>query len=503
MRSGTGASEAAELSRLVARRVWINGLLAHGLVGVIAMLGYFVVTPFNFGAEGTRWIVRLFPILWLVFGFLAATEYFGVKRSFRTVREWVKEDRAPTAPEWRSTVGLARRLAMRTFLYWLAILAAVAAQLLFWPPFHITTSDKVRSLGAALVIAMNASVLSFLAAERAMRPVLARANTLDPSLVPGGIGLSARLALALVAVAGTPMTMVVTALVGATPEQIEKSGWVAVLAVGVGSTMAIALMFLVGRTLTEPLQRLRRAQAAIESGRLDASVPVDERGEMGLVLTGFNQMAAGLRERERIRDVFGRHVGSDVARLAMETDFAAGGQQCDATALFVDIIGSTALAEREDPNAVVDILNRFFEAVVRVVGAEGGFVNKFQGDGALCLFGAPVSHGDHAARGLRAARALALELAPLTEVRAAIGVSSGTMVAGNVGAIDRHEFTVIGDPVNEASRLTEEAKLHPSRVLASDRTIQGAGDAANGWIRGEAIALRGRSQPTITYSPYD
>ena len=89
------------------------------------------------------------------------------------------------------------------------------------------------------------------------------------------------------------------------------------------------------------------------------------------------------------------------------------------------------------------------------------------------------------------------------DVAAAIGISSGPVVAGNVGAIDRYEFTVVGDPVNEASRLTDEAKLHPSHVLASDRTIAAAGDAAQGWIRGEAIALRGRSQPTITYSPYD
>jgi adenylate cyclase len=169
--------------------------------------------------------------------------------------------------------------------------------------------------------------------------------------------------------------------------------------------------------------------------------------------------------------------------------------------MFVDIIGSTGLAQRKDPDAVVAILNRFFDAVVRVVAIEGGLVNKFQGDGALCIFGTPLPHDDHAARGLRAARALAVELAPMGDIAAAIGVSSGEVVAGNVGAADRYEFTVIGDAVNEASRLTEEAKLCASHVLASERTIRAAGAENNGWRPGETLQLRGRAEPTLTYVP--
>ena len=98
--------------------------------------------------------------------------------------------------------------------------------------------------------------------------------------------------------------------------------------------------------------------------------------------------------------------------------------------MFVDIIGSTGLAQSRDPDAVVAILNTFFDAVVRVVTAEGGLVNKFQGDGALGVFGAPTMLPDHAKRGLRAARALAAELATMGDIAAAIGVSSGEVVAG-------------------------------------------------------------------------
>jgi adenylate cyclase len=185
----------------------------------------------------------------------------------------------------------------------------------------------------------------------------------------------------------------------------------------------------------------------------------------------------------------------------MESDFATGGRQIQATAMFVDVIGSTGLAQRTDPDRVVEILNGFFETVVRCVGAEGGFVNKFQGDGALCIFGAPVEQSDHAARALRAARALAADLSSMGDIAAAIGVSSGLVVAGNVGAVDRYEFTVIGDPVNEAARLSDEAKHHPSHVLVSERTVLAAGAEALGWIAGDTLPLRGRAEPTRTFTP--
>jgi adenylate cyclase len=146
-------------------------------------------------------------------------------------------------------------------------------------------------------------------------------------------------------------------------------------------------------------------------------------------------------------------------------------------------------------------LNQFFGTVVRTVAAEGGWVNKFEGDGALCVFGAPAAQPDHAARALRAARALGRALA--ATMPAGIGVSSGRAVAGNVGAEQRYEYTVIGDPVNEAARLTEAAKQHPARVLASAAAVRAAGDEAANWVEIGAFELRGRSQPTVVYAPVE
>jgi adenylate cyclase len=209
-------------------------------------------------------------------------------------------------------------------------------------------------------------------------------------------------------------------------------------------------------------------------------------------------MVAGLRERELLHDLFGRQVGLDVAREALERQPSLGGRTQTVSALFVDVIGSTGIAEREDPERVVALLNRFFEVVVGVVDEHGGLVNKFEGDAALCVFGAPIEQTDHATRALRAARAIRGRLeADETGLDAAIGVASGTAVAGYVGSESRFEYTVIGDPVNEASRLTELAKQRPERLLASAQTMEEAGGPEAGlWDIDGDVVLRGRNTPT-------
>ena len=272
----------------------------------------------------------------------------------------------------------------------------------------------------------------------------------------------------------------------------------------VGALAGLATTTISARSLSEPLQALRSALAKIEQGELDASVTVDDAGEVGLLQSGFNRMAQGLRERERLRDLFGRHVGEEVARNALRhEDIALGGQIREAAVLFVDVIGSTSLAAEHDPSEVVARLNAFFAIVVECVSGHGGWVNKFEGDAALCVFGAPTSHPDAAGAALAAARELRTRLdAELTDLRAAIGVSAGEVVAGNVGAAERFEYTVIGDPVNEAARLSDLAKTAPGLVLASDAALARAGQAERIlWQLSREETLRGRARPTGIAAP--
>jgi adenylate cyclase len=205
-----------------------------------------------------------------------------------------------------------------------------------------------------------------------------------------------------------------------------------------------------------------------------------------------------LAERERLRDLFGRHVGREVARAALAGDLAPEGHEREIAALFIDLVGSTSLAWQRPPGEVVNVLNAFFRVVVDVVDAHGGVVSQFQGDAALCVFGAPVSRERPACDALGAGRELRVRLArEVPQVSFGIGVSAGRAVAGCVGAEARFEYTVIGDPVNEAARLCELAKTRPHRMLASQAALESAGAPEDArWRLGEAVTLRGRHAPT-------
>jgi adenylate cyclase len=236
----------------------------------------------------------------------------------------------------------------------------------------------------------------------------------------------------------------------------------------------------------------------VEDGDFEARVDIDDGSEVGLLEAGFNKMAEGLAEREQLRDLFGRHVGKEVASAALDGKVALGGELREVGVLFVDIVGSTTIAEERQAADVVGVLNSFFRIVVQVIEDNRGFVNKFEGDGALCVFGAPMAREDPAGAALCAARVLRERLqSELPDVDVGIGASAGRAVAGNVGAEERFEYTVIGDPVNEAARLSELAKRRPERMLAAGAAVAKAHwSEATRWRVGDSVTLRGRKAPT-------
>jgi adenylate cyclase len=327
--------------------------------------------------------------------------------------------------------------------------------------------------------------------EQRLRPVLARALEGQPVEGPGGLAMRRRLLLAWALGSGIPLLGV--ALTPAVRDRDAAYPWpVPVIALAAIGVLAGAVITTVAaRSIADPLEELRRGLRRVRAGDLDVTVTVDDTGEVGLLQSGFNEMAAGLRERERLADLFGRHVGEDVARRALDEGTALGGERREVTAFFVDLIGSTAMARERNPEDVVATLNQFFDAVVHAVTEHGGWVNKFEGDGALCVFGAPVEQADHAARAQRAALDLHADL-ERRGLDAGIGIASGPVVAGNVGTEQRYEYTIIGHTVNVAARLTDEAKRHAQRVLS---TTSGAG-----WQPDGTIELRGAGGVAV-YAP--
>ena len=264
----------------------------------------------------------------------------------------------------------------------------------------------------------------------------------------------------------------------------------ALLAAAVAFLAAIGLavgsfaISIASRSVAEPIAAVRQGDGA--AWRRATSTPtcrVDDGSEVGLLEAGFNSMAAGLRERERMRDLFGRHVGREVAQAALERDgeVELGGELREVAVVFVDVIGSTRLALRRPPHEVVALLNRFFALVVEVVEQQCGWVNKFEGDAALCVFGAPTraARTPPATRcAPRASSSERLDGRARRAPTAGIGVSAGPAVAGNVGAEERFEYTVIGDP-GERGRAAVRAGQAPPRAPAGLR-----GRAAPGRRRG-------------------
>ena len=223
---------------------------------------------------------------------------------------------------------------------------------------------------------------------------------------------------------------------------------------------------------------MRRALGDDRGGRPDARVQVDDGSEVGLLQCGFNAMAAGLEERERLRDLFGRHVGEDVvAGGAGDGDGPAlGGEVRDVARAVrrprrLDGAGRRAPAARGRRGSSTTSSR----VVVEVAARHGGWVNKFEGDAALVRLRRADRPPRRRGAALRAARELHDAAATAARCDAGIGVSAGPAVAGNVGAEQRFEYTVIGDPVNEAARLCELAKRRDDRVLASgDRARRSA-----------------------------
>ncbi len=412
----------------------------------------------------------------------------------RPLKRWLEEDRPPTERE-RSYVLHHPTLCLGIDA---ALWAAAAA--LFTGINFSYSSDLGWHVGVTILMGgLTTCAVSYLLTERLLRPITAHALASGPPPKPVGPGVKGRLLLAWACATGVPLIGLVWMAVDVLVEGGVSADRVAVgVIVLAGGALMVGLIatVLVAKSVAEPLTSVRKALRRIEAGDLDTQVRVTDGSEVGLLQTGFNRMAAGLREREQLRELFGRHVGEDVARAALERGGALGGEVRDVAVLFVDVVGSTTLAARRPPEEVVALLNRFFAVVVEVTGRHGGWVNKFEGDAALVVFGCPAPHDDCAGAALAAARELRDRLAlAVPGVRVGIGVSAGPCVAGNVGAEQRYEYTVIGDPVNEAARLSDLAKHRPERVLASAAVLERTREK-RGWRLGDRVELRGRAEPT-------
>ncbi|MBV9089343.1 MAG: adenylate/guanylate cyclase domain-containing protein [Mycobacteriaceae bacterium] len=415
---------------------------------------------------------------------------------------WFVVGREPTSGE--------RRAAMRLTRHQSAIIAATwaASAAIFVLMNRHTIATVAIPTGLAVCFGGGNTVATALVlTQRTIRPIVAAA-TRDAEGLMRYPGVLARLINMWVLCSAIPSAAIAALIL------MRANGWIipktAVIEIPVLVLSLVAVlvglrgMILVSRSISDPVHEVVAAMAEVERGRIDTAVDVYERSEIGRLQSGFNRMVSGLRERDQLRDLFGRHVGAEVVRRAVEEGASLSGDVREAAILFVDLVGSTELAARHTPHEVAGVLNDFFRIVVAAVDERHGLINKFQGDAALAVFGAPLASAGAASAALATARALGDQLRRLPVVDFGIGISAGAVFAGNIGAENRYEYTVIGDAVNEAARLADLAKTAARRILCSDAALDRA-DAAERrhWTSRGSTVVRGRSDATHISTPVD
>lgn len=281
---------------------------------------------------------------------------------------------------------------------------------------------------------------------------------------------------------------------------------------GVGGAVLVGALlsaFFLARGITRPLATLARAARRVGAGALDTEVTPRTQDEVGELAVAFNEMTRGLRERDRIRRTFERYVSRAVAGEVLRHPELAplAGVRRELTVGFVDIAGFTSLAERLAPDALVLRLNEYLDAVCTAVLAEDGTVNEFLGDGVVAFWGAPIAQLDHALHAARAALAcrdalqsLALrwrgEGLPAPGFR--IGLHTGLLIVGEIGAADRRAYRAVGDAMNVAARIEGANKAYGTQLLVSQTTRAAAG-ASLAAREVDRVRVIGRSEPLALF----
>ncbi|MGE5403514.1 MAG: CHASE2 domain-containing protein [Candidatus Saccharibacteria bacterium] len=186
-------------------------------------------------------------------------------------------------------------------------------------------------------------------------------------------------------------------------------------------------------------------------------------------------------ERRRTRAMFSRYVSQAVVDELMlnNAEIELGGTSKEVTVLFSDIRGFTAFSEGKPPEVIVARLNEYFTVMTNLVFKHGGTLDKYLGDGMMAVFGAPIHYPDHASRAIMCAMEMLEKIEDLNQewtrrgevtMGIGIGINSGPVIVGNIGSLERMEYTVIGEDVNLASRLESMNKEHHTQIIFSERT---------------------------------
>lgn len=273
--------------------------------------------------------------------------------------------------------------------------------------------------------------------------------------------------------------------------------------------LGIITAYFVGKRISRPIYDLMNASQAIRQGDYGYRIVEHRNDEIGFLIHAFNNMANGLLEKNQVENAFSRFVSPKVAKQIMSNldKVSLGGKRVEATALFADIVGFTSLSERLPAEDIATLLNEYFSYISQASQLYHGTIDKYMGDCAMIVFGAPEEDEEHRFNAVSCGILIQRIVERLNVIRVQegkepvyfrIGLNSGEMLAGNMGSDDRMQYTVVGEAVNLAARLhsvAERGQIIVTDYLVKDKDVQ--------WRilahRHGSIRLRGIAEPVTTY----
>jgi adenylate cyclase len=419
----------------------------------------------------------------------------GVGRS-RVVEQWAAGREVDRAMALEATYAWAREAVART-----VSAATVLIALLLVVVGAIAGATGSRLIQYGIVGAVSGAVASLIVmhsfVEATMRPIriAIAGDTAIGDALPRSRPTFAAWSNASV-LAATFSFAVLAALLAA----VLKASEAPVLAVVIAGALTLSFApLVVGASFSlslRPIRDLAEGTKRVAAGDYSQRLPVVQDDDLGALAASFNRMQAGLAERQRLQAAFGTYVDPGLAaRLLEQGDDIFTGERREVSVMFVDIRDFTPFAEANSAEDTVARLNALFEIVVPAVVDVGGHVNKFLGDGALAVFGAPNDLAGHADAAVGAAVAIDRLVAERFDgaLRVGIGINTGVVIAGTIGGAGKLEFTLIGDTVNVAARVEQLTKTTGDTILLTHQCVDALVTRPPGLTERGSHALKGKS----------
>jgi class 3 adenylate cyclase len=404
----------------------------------------------------------------------AGLMYLPLRRHLEPVRRYVRGDSSVAGEAWEALLVLPQLLGVRGFVTVVPISLVVSLPVVL----HYADLGPTGVIGLVysyLVVVVSGVALLVTGTQLLVEAPAAELSAgLEAMDVPRRGAWTIRRRLIAIMFVSTTFTGVATAGVVLGTSATENDYLVSFLASALLTVYLIALVDNgIFQPTVKPVQRLIDATVRVRRGDLSAPVVVYASDELGQLSAAFNEMQAGLRDRAALHAAFGSYVDPALAeRLLASGSAVFDGEELDVTVMFADVRDFTSFSERIAPAEAVTVLNLLFDVIVPVVHEHGGHANHYLGDGLLAAFGAPQPLERHADAAVSAAVEIQQRVRAKfgADLRLGIGINTGPVIAGTVGGGGRHEFTVIGDTVNVASRVEQLTKETGDAILITEAT---------------------------------